>query len=61
MLLLCRLIVGGFFALALLPPPAAAQYPNKPITVIVPFAAGGPTDASQSSSRISAAPAGPSG
>ena len=44
MLLLCRLIVGGFFALALLPPPAAAQYPNKPITVIVPFAAGGPTD-----------------
>ena len=44
MLLLCRLIVGGFFALALLAPPAAAQYPNKPITVIVPFAAGGPTD-----------------
>jgi tripartite-type tricarboxylate transporter receptor subunit TctC len=44
MLLLCRLIVGGFLALALLPPPAAAQYPNKPITVIVPFAAGGPTD-----------------
>jgi len=44
MLSLCRLIVGAFFALALLPPPAAAQYPNKPITVIVPFAAGGPTD-----------------
>src|SRR5262245_13622848 len=44
MVLLCRLIVSGFFALALLPSPAAAQYPNKPITVIVPFAAGGPTD-----------------
>jgi putative tricarboxylic transport membrane protein len=44
MLSLCRLIVGAFLALALLPPPAAAQYPNKPITVIVPFAAGGPTD-----------------
>jgi tripartite-type tricarboxylate transporter receptor subunit TctC len=24
--------------------PAVAQYPNRPITVIVPFAAGGPTD-----------------
>jgi putative tricarboxylic transport membrane protein len=44
MLSLCRLIVGVFFALALLPSPAAAQYPNKPITVVVPFAAGGPTD-----------------
>jgi len=44
MLSLCRLIVGAFLALALLPSPAAAQYPNKPITVIVPFAAGGPTD-----------------
>jgi tripartite-type tricarboxylate transporter receptor subunit TctC len=30
--------------LALTSAPAAAQYPNKPITVIVPFAAGGPTD-----------------
>jgi putative tricarboxylic transport membrane protein len=39
----CRAIVGGLLALAL-SAPAAAQYPNKPITVIVPFAAGGPTD-----------------
>ncbi len=38
------LTVGGLLALALLSTPAAAQYPNKPITVIVPFAAGGPTD-----------------
>jgi tripartite-type tricarboxylate transporter receptor subunit TctC len=41
---LYRLIAGSLFALALLSAPAAAQYPNKPITVIVPFAAGGPTD-----------------
>ena len=40
----CRLIVGSLLALALHSAPAAAQYPNKPITVIVPFAAGGPTD-----------------
>ena len=38
------LTVGGLLALALVSTPAAAQYPNKPITVIVPFAAGGPTD-----------------
>ena len=31
-------------ALALTALPAAAQYPTKPITAIVPFAAGGPTD-----------------
>ena len=31
-------------AVAALNTPAVAQYPNKPITVIVPFAAGGPTD-----------------
>jgi putative tricarboxylic transport membrane protein len=42
--LMRRLITGGLFALALLSTPAAAQYPNKPISVIVPFAAGGPTD-----------------
>ncbi len=38
------LIVGNLLALALLSAPAVAQYPTKPITVIVPFAAGGPTD-----------------
>jgi tripartite-type tricarboxylate transporter receptor subunit TctC len=39
-----RMISGSLLALALLSAPAAAQYPNRPITVIVPFAAGGPTD-----------------
>jgi tripartite-type tricarboxylate transporter receptor subunit TctC len=33
-----------FATLAVFGTPALAQYPNKPITVIVPFAAGGPTD-----------------
>src|SRR2546429_5877189 len=41
---MCRLIAGSLLALALHSSPAAAQYLNKPITVIVPFAAGGPTD-----------------
>ncbi|MFO1363012.1 MAG: tripartite tricarboxylate transporter substrate binding protein BugD [Burkholderiales bacterium] len=31
-------------ALALLAAPAFAQYPTKPVTMIVPFSAGGPTD-----------------
>ena len=40
---LCQSL-GGLLALVLLNTAASAQYPNKPITVIVPFAAGGPTD-----------------
>ena len=40
MALMCRLIAGSLLALSLQSVPAAAQYPNKPITVIVPFAAG---------------------
>ena len=44
MAFMCRLIAGSLLALSLQSAPAAAQYPNKPITVIVPFAAGGPTD-----------------
>lgn len=38
-------LLAGAFALALGLAPAAAQdYPNRAVTVIVPFAAGGPTD-----------------
>jgi tripartite-type tricarboxylate transporter receptor subunit TctC len=38
------MLVGGLLALAALSSPVQAQYPAKQITVIVPFAAGGPTD-----------------
>jgi tripartite-type tricarboxylate transporter receptor subunit TctC len=38
------LAAAALAALASLSTPAFAQYPDKPITVIVPFAAGGPTD-----------------
>src|SRR6516165_8378391 len=37
-------LIMGLIVLHALSFPAVAQYPNKPITVIVPFAAGGPTD-----------------
>src|ERR687892_43142 len=40
---MCR-IVFSLLASAVLTAPAAAQYPTKQIVVIVPFAAGGPTD-----------------
>jgi len=44
--MLTRILFGSFAALAMLcgPVAQAADFPSKPITIIVPFAAGGPTD-----------------
>ncbi|RPI46045.1 MAG: tripartite tricarboxylate transporter substrate binding protein BugD, partial [Hyphomicrobiaceae bacterium] len=39
-----RLIALTLAAIVSCAAPVAAQYPDKPITMIVPFAAGGPTD-----------------
>jgi tripartite-type tricarboxylate transporter receptor subunit TctC len=38
------LAAAAFLAAAFLPAPSRAAYPERPITMIVPFAAGGPTD-----------------
>ena len=43
-----RLMIGlsacAAIALSILPQAHAQPFPNKPITIIVPFGAGGPTD-----------------
>ena len=42
--ILSRVIAGVAIAFAALPAAAQNDYPRRPITLIVPFAAGGPTD-----------------
>lgn len=39
-----RIALAGFLALGLTAPAAAQSYPARPVTIIVPFAAGGPSD-----------------
>ena len=41
---LLKILSAGLLALGLATPAVAQDYPTRPITVIVPFAAGGPTD-----------------
>src|SRR5215470_7177801 len=40
-----RLILAALATLALVGPAAAQQYPSRPVTIVVPFSAGGPSDA----------------
>src|SRR5215470_8162748 len=42
--ILSRVMAGVAIAFAALPAAAQTDYPRRPITLIVPFAAGGPTD-----------------